>query len=123
SFRSADMRYRGQEHTVRIDVMPGGLGPNNAGELVQRFHEAHERKYAFRLERSPAELVNFHVTGVVKMGKASLPEKPPTKGSAETALVDQREIYQDGKAAKWSVYDRALLPSGSELKGPLIIEE
>ena len=123
SFRSADMRYRGQEHTVRVDVMSGGLGPNNVAELVQRFHEAHERKYAFRLERSPVEIVNFQVTGVLKMGKASLPERPTAKGSAEKALVDQREVYHDGKAAKWSVYDRALLPSGSELDGPLIIEE
>jgi N-methylhydantoinase A len=123
SFRSADMRYRGQEHTVRVDVMPGGLGPQAARELVQRFHEAHERKYAFRLERSPVEIVNFHVTGVVTMGKASLPEKPLAKGSAEKALVDQREVYHDGKPAKWSVYDRSLVPSGSELKGPLIIEE
>lgn len=121
--RSADMRYRGQEHTVRVDVLSAPIRPDTVGELVGRFHEAHERKYAFRLERSPAEIVNFHVTGVMKMGKASLPERPTAKGSAEKALIDQREVYQKGKASKWSVYDRTLLPAGAELRGPLIIEE
>ncbi len=122
-FRSADMRYRGQEHTVRVDVMPGPLSLDNVGELIRRFHEAHERKYAFRLERSVVEIVNFHVSGVLKVGRASLPERPAPKGSAEKALVEQREVYLDGRPTKWSIYDRALLPAGSELPGPVIIEE
>jgi N-methylhydantoinase A len=121
--RSADMRYRGQEHTVRVDVPPGPLSPATVGEIVRRFHEVHERKYAFRLERSPVEIVNFQVTGVLKMGRASLPDRPPAKGSADKALVEQREVYMDGTSTKWSIYDRALLPRGSELAGPVIIEE
>lgn len=122
-FRSADMRYRGQEHTVRVDVMSGPLTRDNVGELIQRFHEVHERKYAFRLERSPVEIVNFQMTGVLKVGRAALPERPTARGSAEKALVEQREVFLDGKASKWSVYDRGLLPSRSELLGPVIIEE
>jgi N-methylhydantoinase A len=121
--RSADMRYHGQEHTVRVDVMSGTLGKAEIDQLVSRFHEAHERKYAFRLEDSSVEIVNFHVSGILRVGKASLPEARTVEGSAEKALMEEREVYLDGRAASWPVYDRGLLPVGSKLAGPLIIEE
>jgi N-methylhydantoinase A len=121
--RSADMRYHGQEHTVRVDVMAGTIGEAELEELVKRFHEAHERKYAFKLEGSPVEIVNFHVSGILRMGKASLPEVKAVRGSAREALLEEREVYLDGRAASWPVYDRTLLPVGSKLAGPLIIEE
>jgi N-methylhydantoinase A len=121
--RYADMRYHGQEHTVRVEVMSGRIGPSEAIELVARFNAAHERKYAFKLEGSPVEMVNFHLTGVLRLNKASLSELELKEGSVDKALKEEREVYVGGKFNRWPVYERALLPANSHITGPAIIED
>jgi len=121
--RHADMRYKGQEHTVRVEVMGGRIGPAEAAELVARFNAAHERKYAFKLEGSPVEIVNFHLTGILRLKKASLSEMALKEGSVEKALKEEREVYLGGQFNRWPVYERALLPANSRLTGPAIIED
>jgi N-methylhydantoinase A len=121
--RGADMRYYGQEHTVRVDVMPGHIGAQETEELIRRFSVAHERKYAFKLEGNPVEVVNFHVTGIVRMEKAPLKEAENRGSSAGKALKEEREVFFDGKRSVWPIYDRALLPAGVRMEGPLVIED
>jgi len=121
--RYADMRYLGQEHTVRVEVMGGRIGPSEVAELVARFDAAHERKYAFKLEGSPVEIVNFHLTGIVRLDKARPTELKLEGGSPGKALKEEREVYLDGRHNKWPVYDRTLLPSNSPVVGPAIIED
>ena len=61
SERHADMRYLGQEHTVKVALPEGSINAAAVTELLERFHQVHEQTYTFRLE-TPVELVNFHVT-------------------------------------------------------------
>ena len=58
--RYADMRYLGQEHTVKVPFPAGETEMEELSEAARRFHEAHEREYAFRLD-SPVEIVNYHL--------------------------------------------------------------
>ena len=46
-----DMRYHGQEHTVRLPLD----GMNEAELIVEAFHRAHKRQYTFALEGSPSK--------------------------------------------------------------------
>lgn len=121
--RYADMRYYGQEHTVKVEVMPGKISSKDINEIIKRFHHEHERKYAFRLEESPVEIVNFHVTGISVVKKASLSEVNNFNKSLNDSLIEYREVYSDGKFEKWPIYDRKLIPIDSKILGPAIIED
>jgi N-methylhydantoinase A len=120
--RSADMRYAGQEHTVQVEL-PGGAYDGAASALVhQRFHDAHERLYAFRLD-SPLEFVNFRVTGFCGVRQpvfAAVGGDP----DASLALKGRRPVHFDDLGRFDSdVYDRDRLGAGATLLGPAVIEE
>jgi len=120
--RYADMRYYGQEHTVRVPVMGGRIGDAEVDELKERFHSSHYREYSFRLDSSPVEIVNFHVTGVIAVKKIKLAEAPKRNNSLDKAVKEERNVFLNGSFSKLKVYDRDLLPRDKTIKGPSIIE-
>lgn len=121
--RYADMRYYGQEHTIKVP-MPSSLEEQERSlrEIVSRFHEYHEREYTFRLD-SPIELVNFHVTGIVTLPKPSLRRIDPSERSFQKSRKSDREVFIGREWVKAEVYEKDLLPPGTEILGPAIIEE
>ena len=58
-----DMRYLGQEHTVKVPIPAVPLKEEDKEHHRERFHEAHEQAYTFRLPNAPAEIVNYHLVG------------------------------------------------------------
>ncbi len=120
--RYADMRYYGQEHTVHVPIMSGEIGEEEIEEIKERFHSTHEREYEFRLD-SPVEIVNFHVTGIIRVKKMELRELPERNNSLDKAIKEERDVYLDGSFSKVRVYDRTMLPRDSTIKGPAIVED
>ncbi|MEM0295597.1 MAG: hydantoinase/oxoprolinase family protein, partial [Candidatus Korarchaeum sp.] len=120
--RYADMRYYGQEHTVRVPVMGGRIGSAEVEELKERFHSSHDREYSFRLDSSPVEIVNFHVTGVIPVKKIKLTEVPERNNSLDKAVKEERDVFLNGSFSKLKIYDRDLLPRDKTIRGPSIVE-
>ncbi|AAK41875.1 hydantoinase/oxoprolinase family protein [Saccharolobus solfataricus] len=120
--RYAEMRYYGQEHTVKVSVMPGEIGNRELEEIERRFHEAHEIAYAFTLD-SPIEIVNFHVSGIVKAKTIVLKRIERDNSSIDKALVGKRKVFYDGKYEEWNVYNKEYLPINYQIVGPAIIED
>jgi len=123
--RSVDVRYKGQEHTVKTPIRKAS-GKVDAGDLKQiiaLFHQLHYKAYAFRLD-SACEIVNVHVTA---FGKVRKPKVEPIKrraGTAAKALKGERKVDYDEEGVKRSkIYDRHLLPVGCKVKGPAVVEE
>ncbi len=121
--RFADMRYLGQEHTVKV-MLPGGVITADAmTEIEQRFHAEHEHTYAFRLS-SPVEFVNCHLTAWGGVHKPALRQVPGGEMSLAAAHKGVRRVnfdelgFQDA-----AIYERDLLPLDVALEGPLVIEE
>ena len=115
--RYADLRYRGQEHTVKIPF------PDGAAAALERFHEAHERAYSYRLDQG-VELVNLHVTVRGALGVAHPSPLPPGRSSVEDARTGTRTVDFDEEGRHdAAIYARALLPPGAEVSGPAILEE
>ena len=112
----ADMRYLGQEHTVRVPVEK-----IDSKMLADSFHTLHEHAYTFRLE-SPTELVNFHVTAIVKQDPVDLSRYAPKPG-ARLKTKGKRQVYFEGGWLETSIYERDSLPAKKRIKGPAIIEE
>ena len=114
--RALDMRYEGQEHTVDVPV------PENADveTIAARFHEAHERRYTFRLT-SRIEVVNFRLAAIVPLPRPALPEAPPARGTPRPAAT--RPVRFVSGLRDTPVFRRETLGAGAELTGPAIVEE
>ena len=122
--RFLDLRYRGQEHTVRTPVPEGAL--KDAAEfnlLIEKFHELHEQAYSFRQD-DPVEIVNFHVVGWGQVDKPALAPLTNDGRSLERAFKGERPVdFEDTGTVQSAVYERGLLPTGVKINGPAVVEE
>ena len=71
--RYADMRYVGQEHTVKVQVPNREWDLESIAAAIDKFHQLHEKAYTFKFEQTEVEVVSLHV---IAFGKV---DKPPLK--------------------------------------------
>jgi len=117
--RSADMRYRGQEHAVRVPIAPG---PVSVVAVEVDFHALHRQKYTFDLEGDPVEVVTCHVSAFG--GRAPVPSPPPPAGTPAPAAKGRRSVDFDADGVhEATVFDRRDLPVGFEAPGPVVVED
>jgi N-methylhydantoinase A len=121
--RFADMRYLGQEHTVRVPLPGGTLSPDSLTQVGERFHQMHEQQYTFRLS-SPVEFVNFHVAGLGLVEKPSLPKLESDGRDPDQARKGHRDVDFDELGwHKSALYERSRLGAGARVEGPAVVEE
>lgn len=122
--RFADMRYIGQEHTVKVPVPSGEWSEEQLDEIVEKFHDLHEKNFTFRLDGTETEIVNLHVTAFGKVEKPVI-QKIERHTTLEEAKIETRNVFFDEPAGwvKTDVYQRELLPVHESVQGPAIIEE
>ncbi|HEY7693617.1 MAG TPA: hydantoinase/oxoprolinase family protein, partial [Gaiellaceae bacterium] len=117
--RSADMRYHGQEHAVRVPIAPG---PVSVEMVVADFHALHRQKYTFELESEPVEIVTCHVSGLA--ARAALPPPPARPATAAPVAKGRRRVDFDADGVHdAAVFDRHALPPGFSVGGPVVVEE
>jgi N-methylhydantoinase A len=121
--RFADMRYAGQEHTVKVELPDGAIDSAGVQRTIERFHETHEREYTFRLA-NPVEIVNFHLVAYGEVARHE-PQKLVVTGRALVAAVTgtRRVDYDEHGVHDATVYDRDQLEPGMQFTGPCIVEE
>lgn len=118
--REVKMRYVGQWRSLEVDVPR----PVESVESVrERFHEKHQRVYAYSDEEQPVEIYGLRVTGRGVVEKPSFPTIGP--GSAADARSGSRSAYfQDaGEYVETDVYDRGALGAGASFEGPAIVRQ
>ena len=120
----ADMRYTGQEHTVKVQTPAPTWNGEAKADIVARFHKAHEHYYTYSLKDTPVEIVNLHLAVYSRMEKPTLSKLPPQTGPIEKALRQVRTVYfTQGGWLEAKVYDRAALLAGAVVTGPAVVEE
>jgi len=117
--RAADMRYLGQEHTVRVPV-PGG--EPSLGEVVAGFGERHESAFMFRLE-APAEFVTLHVAAMVHVPNPDLRAFAPSSDSGRAVKGKRRVDFDEDGVHEALIVERELLGLEEMVTGPAIVEE
>lgn len=121
--RYADMRYVGQEHTVKVPVVSGEWQMVDKEKAIQDFHQLHEKNFTFNLPESITEIVSLHVTAFGKVPKPMI-KKIDRQTTLQEAEKEKRAVYYEDKGwVTTPIYDRDLLPPEVVVQGPAIVEE
>lgn len=121
--RFADMRYLGQEHTVKVPVSNGDWTEVEKQRAIEQFHSLHEKNFTFNLPEAQTEIVNIHVTAFGRVPKPKL-LKIDRSGTLEEAKKEARDVYYEETGwVSTPIYDRDKLPTGEVIHGPAIVEE
>ncbi len=121
--RSADMRYLGQEYTVRVPVASALRSEGDLEQLRRQFDESYAVRYGHAAPDQSAQIVNLRITAIGDVRKpdfASLRDKriPAVASSRE------REVFFPGVGmVVCPVLQRAQLREGELIEGPAVIEE
>lgn len=120
----ADLRYVGQEHTVKVALTRADEreGIDVAG-TVGDFHDAHEKRFTYRLP-NPVQMVNCHVVASVAVTKPRLREKEATGATLEVARLGSRRVDFDKHGIHDSaIFDGLRLEPGMVVHGPAVVQE
>lgn len=118
-----DLRYEGQEHTVKIPFPINNYGEIDIEEAVNAFHQAYEKRYTYRLDAA-VQLVNFHLVAKVEVPKPEVAKKERTGLALSETILHEREVDFDQHGIyNTIVYDGLRLEPGMIFNGPAIIQE
>ena len=123
--RSADLRYRGQNFELRVEVPAGEIGPETLRQVESDFHAAHEALYSYAIPAAPVELVNLRVTATSPLPRPRAIEIEPQSGPVQRAQVEMRDVYF-GRRHGWLAtpcFNRREIGSGATLHGPAVFQQ
>ncbi|MFZ4451683.1 hydantoinase/oxoprolinase family protein [Salibacterium aidingense] len=120
-----DMRFKGQNYEIPILVTWEELSVEGFHTIINRFHEEHEKVYGYARKDGVVEFVNYRLTAVGKLPKATFKESELSNNLPEP--ISKRDIYfseveQPGYYES-EIYQREQLHPGNVLQGPLIVEQ
>jgi N-methylhydantoinase A len=119
---SIDARYAGQDHTLPVSVPQGTLGDEHLVGLRERFEQAHQRHFGYRLD-DEITLVHQRVTVLAETPRPRLPRLHEATGPP--TAIGERELVlgHDRPPVSAPVYRRGDLAAGTLITGPAILEE
>ncbi|NLE73980.1 MAG: hydantoinase/oxoprolinase family protein, partial [Actinobacteria bacterium] len=122
---AADLRYEGQswELTTPLKRMER-LSEADVNGMVDGFHVLHQQVYSYSERSQPIEFINLRVKAVGRNPQISLPRYDIESPQPDAALKDTRQVCVG--LAGWAsvpIYERSLLPTGSRVSGPAVVEE
>jgi N-methylhydantoinase A len=119
--REAEIRYRGQQHSLKIALPAGG----DAAALREKFDREYERRYGHANPAAEAQLVVLHSLATLHMARPELARLADRDRHAKTTEPRKRPIFflDEDRFLDATVLDRYALPIGFSGRGPALIEE
>ena len=118
-----DMRYIGQNYELSIPIYRGSgaaVLPDDAS-LSERFFAEHERAYGHVDRAAPIELVNLRIRASASLSRTRIKTQSPE--GTPTPVATQEAWFQEDAPHQTGIYERADLPVGTRLEGPVIITQ
>ena len=123
---AADLRYRGQEHTIPVAV-PGAQDLTTATDDTRaRFDLHHERRYGHAAPDQSIEIVNLRLIVTVPRMQDSIGLWLTAPWKPDGTAPEQRRpvVFADAnRPVETLILWRPHLAAGSEIAGPALIEE
>lgn len=119
-----DMRYVGQEFTLKVPITLDDVKNKNISEIMKKFHETYVESYGYSFSDEAVETVNIHLVTIgVKKNKPAV--SVVGKGfDSQPQPVEHRKVWLEKlKPVDCPVYQRELIDKGSTIIGPAIIKE
>ena len=123
--RTADIRYVGQGHEIRVPIPDGTLTVRQRRTIYEEFDRVYQSLYG---REGPPVGLEALTWRVVSRGPRPMPvetARGDVTGDAEAARKGERPAFfpSEGGFVTTPVYDRYRLGPGSTMAGPAIIEE
>ncbi|WP_373895766.1 hydantoinase/oxoprolinase family protein [Virgibacillus sp. CBA3643] len=119
-----DLRYQGQEHTVKVPVTNDLWNVVLMDNLKKQFHELHEQTYNFMLPNAEVEIVNLHLTTLGYIEKPQMNTLTSNNTTLDDTILEYRNVYFRGPGwVETPIHDRNVLRPPHVVMGPAIIEE
>jgi N-methylhydantoinase A len=121
--RSLDARYVGQGYELTVPVPSGPLDANALRRVRASFDEIYAARYGYSNPAEPVEVVTWKLSAVGGAPRVTLAKAGA--GGVGNGLKGRRRAYfpETRGYVECPVHDRYGLAAGSELVGPVIVEE
>jgi N-methylhydantoinase A len=124
---AADLRYRGQEHTIAVAVGGADDLVGAAAETRQRFNAQHDSRYGHAAPDQSIEIVNLRLV----VARARIDDaisrwlSTPWEAGPGGGIVEHRAVVfaDPARPVEARILWRPGLAAGTEIKGPAVIEE
>jgi N-methylhydantoinase A len=123
---AADLRYRGQEHTIPIAVSTAQDLTSATGCTRARFDALHDQRYGHAAPDQSIEVVNLRLVVTVPRMQDTIARwlSEPWRPEGVAAEQSRPVVFADAKRPVTArVLWRPHLAAGSEIVGPALIEE
>lgn len=117
-----DLRYDGQEHSVRIAVPTPEINATTLAALIASFHDAYEREYTYRLDTG-VNLVSFRVAAFAEIDRPDTPKIAVDEGLDHSLKGTRQVDFDESGIHEADIYNRDNLGAGASFDGPAIVEE
>jgi N-methylhydantoinase A len=123
---AADLRYRGQEHTIPIPVGGAADLVSDSGPTCARFNAEHDRRYGHAAPDQSIEILNLRLTVSVPRMENIIARWLSQPWQPTESVPEQRRpvVFDDpDRALEARILWRPALAAGAEIIGPAMIEE
>jgi N-methylhydantoinase A len=123
---AADLRYRGQEHTIAIAVADAGELSSNIEGTRARFHAQHDQRYGHAAPDQSIEVVNLRLVVIVPRMQDAIGRWLVEPWQPEGTSDEYRRpvVFDDAaRPVETRILWRPHLAAGTEIVGPALIEE
>lgn len=122
--RYANIRFVGQEHTIRVEIEDAWLvDAETFVESTQRsFVQKHRQLYGHGVEHDQSQIVTFRTSVIARVGKpAPIDRRPESDGEP----IRHRDInfLGTGWVSDVPVFERSSLGRGQLVPGPAVVDE
>ena len=119
--REAEMRYKGQHHSIKIPFQDG----DNAARLRSRFDQEYVRRYGHSNAAAEVEIVVLHSLASLQMKRPEIAGLARPGRDRATPELEVRPIFflEEDRFLPTRVYDRYALAAGFSGQGPALIVE
>lgn len=121
----AEMRYYGQGAEIPVSIPFTDVDAGTAKTLREAFEAQYEKLYGRLVPNAAPQVITWRLVGRAPTDGHHFEWGDDRVGAKSAAATASRQIYLPvkGAYAEAKVYDRYSLTAGTQLRGPLILEE
>ena len=118
--RTAQMRYVGQTYELETPIPGGALTEDALVSIAETFHAVHKQEHGVSSDIFDPAFVSLSVAATAPT--AALPPYKSVAAENVVAMKNSRPVYFSGEWVACPIYNGQILPPGTEIQGPAILE-